>query len=51
MNQRLKDWESIGFVSGNGTTTQTQTYLFSDINLNAGRYQYRLKQIDFDGTS
>ena len=49
--ERLKNWESIGFVIGNGTTTQTQTYLFSDINLNAGRYQYRLKQIDFDGTS
>jgi hypothetical protein len=49
--ERLKNWENIGFVIGNGTTTQTQTYLFSDINLNAGRYQYRLKQIDFDGTS
>jgi len=48
--ERLKNWESIGFVSGNGTTTQTQSYLFSDFNLDAGRYQYRLKQIDFDGS-
>ena len=48
--ERLKIWESIGFVSGNGTTTQTQSYLFSDINLDAGRYKYRLKQIDFDGS-
>ena len=49
--EKLKNWESIGFVSGNGTTTETQTYFFSDINLDAGLYQYRLKQIDFDGTS
>ena len=48
--EKLKNWESIGFVSGNGTTTQTQSYLFSDINLDAGRYQYRLKQIDSDGS-
>ncbi|MCA2005105.1 MAG: T9SS type A sorting domain-containing protein, partial [Ignavibacterium sp.] len=25
-------------------------YVFSDKNLNRGKYQYRLKQIDFDGT-
>ncbi|MBP9581827.1 MAG: T9SS type A sorting domain-containing protein [Ignavibacterium sp.] len=44
------DWESIGFVNGYGTTTEPQTYSFIDKNLSAGKYQYRLKQIDFDGT-
>ncbi|MBP9581828.1 MAG: T9SS type A sorting domain-containing protein [Ignavibacterium sp.] len=44
------DWESIGFVNGYGTTTEPQTYSFIDKNLSAGNYQYRLKQIDFDGT-
>lgn len=44
------NWEKIGFVEGNGTTTETNYYSFEDKNLSAGTYQYRLKQIDFDGT-
>jgi len=40
----------IGFVSGNGTTSQTVSYNFIDKNLVNGEYIYRLKQIDFDGT-
>ena len=40
----------IGFVNGHGTTTEPQTYFYKDENLPAGKYQYRLKQIDFDGT-
>lgn len=43
-------WDKIGFVNGNGTTTETRSYSFVDKNLNAGTYSYRLKQIDFDGT-
>jgi hypothetical protein len=43
-------WENISFVSGNGTTTETQTYSYKDENLSTGKYQYRLKQLDFDGT-
>ena len=33
-----------------GTTTEPQSYSFIDENISAGKYQYRLKQIDFDGT-
>jgi hypothetical protein len=44
------EWEKIGFVDGHGTTTQSQAYSFQDINVVAGKYNYRLKQIDFDGT-
>jgi len=43
-------WGKIGFVNGNGTTTETQSYSFADNNLSSGKYLYRLKQIDFDGT-
>src|SRR5574338_1635874 len=43
-------WSSIGFVNGNGTTTEPQSYSFVDKELEAGKYQYRLTQIDFDGT-
>lgn len=48
--ERLQEWEKIGFVQGHGTTTEIQTYFFSDKNLKPGSYSYRLKQIDYDGT-
>ncbi|NNJ52265.1 MAG: T9SS type A sorting domain-containing protein, partial [Ignavibacteriaceae bacterium] len=44
------DWRTIGFKEGNGTTTEEQDYSFIDKNLLNGKHQYRLKQIDFDGT-
>ncbi len=43
-------WENIGFVDGNGTTTEEKFYSFVDKNLKTGSYSYRLKQIDFDGS-
>jgi hypothetical protein len=49
-NERSEDWESIGIVNGNGTTTETKSYSYIDENLSSGIYQYRLKQIDFDGS-
>ncbi|HCY76986.1 MAG TPA: hypothetical protein DHV28_13780 [Ignavibacteriales bacterium] len=45
-----QEWNTISFVNGNGTTTEPQTYFYIDENLSSGTYQYRLKQIDFDGT-
>ena len=44
------DYETLGFVNGNGTTTQVQSYSFADNNVGNGIYSYRLKQMDFDGT-
>ena len=44
------EFAAIGFVDGNGTTTNIQNYSFTDENLSAGTYTYRLKQIDFNGT-
>lgn len=46
-------WKEIGTVTGSGTSTSTKTYQFTDnspLNL-SGRVQYRLNQIDFDGTN
>ena len=43
------DWEKTGFVQGNGTTNEPRHYSFSDNGLNAGKYKYRIKQIDFNG--
>jgi hypothetical protein len=43
-------WESVGFVEGKGSTTEVQSYSYSDGELNVGKYIYRLKQIDYDGS-
>ncbi len=48
--EKLQDWEKIGFVTGHGTTTEPQFYSYSDELLTPGKYSYRLKQIDYDGT-
>jgi hypothetical protein len=44
------DFETIAFVNGYGTTTETQAYSYSDKSVEVGTYSYRLKQVDFDGT-
>ena len=41
---------NIGFVKGNGTTTQKSVYSFNDNTIDFGKYYYRLKQIDFNGS-
>ncbi|MCX6162078.1 MAG: hypothetical protein NTV87_12205, partial [Ignavibacteriae bacterium] len=42
-------FSKMAFVSGNGNTNSPTTYNFTDMNLNSGKYQYRLKQIDNNG--
>jgi hypothetical protein len=44
------DWIKISFVEGGGTTTEITNYIFNDRLSEPGRYSYRLKQIDFDGS-
>ena len=44
------NWNQIGFVEGHGTTTDENNYSFTDKNLKAGSYSYKLVQVDFDGT-
>ena len=48
--ETLSNWEKIGYVGGYGTTTEIHNYKFMDDKLSAGKYSYRLKQIDFDGS-
>jgi trimeric autotransporter adhesin len=45
-----EQWNIIGFVEGNGTTTEMHSYSFIDVNPFSGKSYYRLKQIDFDGS-
>ncbi|HMN49401.1 MAG TPA: T9SS type A sorting domain-containing protein [Ignavibacteriaceae bacterium] len=39
----------VGFVKGHGTTSEQHNYSFADKQSQAGKYTYRLKQIDFNG--
>lgn len=51
--ERSKDkkrFEKMAFVKGHNTTTTTKQYQFIDKNIPPGKYYYRLKQIDYDGT-
>ena len=43
-------WLNIGFVPGFGTTTEPKIYNYTDQSVINGKYYYRLKQIDFDGS-
>ncbi|MDF1611763.1 MAG: T9SS type A sorting domain-containing protein [Stygiobacter sp.] len=45
-----KGWEKIGFVHGHGNSNSSKDYTFVDVNPPSGKVQYKLKQIDFDGT-
>lgn len=40
---------TIGFVKGQGTTTESHSYSYIDKNATAGTASYRLKQLDFNG--
>ena len=45
------NFKKIGFVKGAGSSTQSNSYSFKDGSLQPGKYQYRLRQVDFDGTA
>jgi hypothetical protein len=47
--QASEEWQVLGFVKGNGTTSDAKSYSFVDRTA-SGKVQYRLKQVDFDGT-
>jgi len=48
------DWQSIHFIEGRGTSTKEQKYYFIDIlneNIPSNFITYRLRQVDYDGSS
>jgi endonuclease/exonuclease/phosphatase family metal-dependent hydrolase len=51
-NRREGEFETIpnSFVPGNGTTIEPRSYSFAHAAPTQGRWEYRLKQIDLDGT-
>ena len=44
------DWAQVGFIEGQGTTAQRHYYSYSDEPGSTGKYSYRLRQSDFNGT-
>lgn len=46
-----ESWDKIAFVQGHGNSNSPKYYAFTDKSIQAsGKYYYRLKQIDIDGT-
>ncbi|MCI0513156.1 T9SS type A sorting domain-containing protein [candidate division KSB1 bacterium] len=44
------EWRPLGFIAGTGTSVKPVTYQYTDRQLAFGVFQYRLEQIDFDGS-
>ncbi len=44
------EWEAIGWVDGQGTTSIPQAYRYEALALDPGTHTFRLKQVDFDGS-
>ncbi len=43
-------WHEISFVEGHGNSNSPKTYSYLDNSVNSGKYKYRLKQVDIDGS-
>lgn len=48
--REFDDWAAIGYMNGQGTTTDTTYYEFIDQTVTTGTFYYRLKIIDFNGS-
>jgi hypothetical protein len=48
-NSVNNEWKKISFIQGNGTTNENKNYSYEDRNISSGKYNYRLKQVDFNG--
>ncbi|HPN37121.1 MAG TPA: T9SS type A sorting domain-containing protein [Melioribacteraceae bacterium] len=44
------NFANIGFIPGKGNSVELNNYKFVDYNIVNGKYFYRLKQVDFDGS-
>ena len=44
------EWEKLSFVKGAGNSQTSHSYQYTDSDLNDGKFEYRLKQINLDGS-
>lgn len=45
-----EEWMNIASVAAAGNSTELRSYTYKDASLSAGKYAYRLKIVDLDGT-
>ncbi len=43
------NWQKVGFVNGYGNSYEPKDYSYTDEKLSAGKFNYRLKQTDYNG--
>jgi len=48
-NIKEDNWTKAGYLKGQGNKETPTTYRFTDVKLNTGKYEYKLKQIDLNG--
>jgi hypothetical protein len=48
--QSTQNWVSVGEVAASGNSNSTKEYSYTDKKLNSGKYVYRLKMVNNDGT-
>ena len=46
----IRNFLKLAFIKGKGTSTEKSFYSYTDKSALSGKYYYRLKQVDFDGT-
>ncbi|MEO8447826.1 MAG: T9SS type A sorting domain-containing protein, partial [bacterium] len=44
-----EEWSKVGYLAGFGSSNTSHNYSFTNRNLSSGKYNYRLKQIDYNG--
>ena len=51
-NGNTGNWQTISFINGHGSSTRRHKYSYIDnsLNSNSTRYDYRLKQVDLEGS-
>jgi len=49
LNSKDQTWTVLGFVTGKNNSSSLNNYTYIDEKLQAGKYQYRMKQVDFNG--
>ncbi len=45
-----EEWKTVTFIKGAGNSNSPKNYTYSDVSVLAGKYYYRLKQKDIDGS-
>jgi hypothetical protein len=45
------EFKAVGYINGNGTSVAPHNYSYVDKNVPTGEVSYRLRQIDFDGST